>query len=198
MIRRLAIWLWRAWPFLAMALLIGAHFQALAYFVDDSVFVNKLTGTVMQVVGGLVVLHSVDSNLGLFRNYSIFSAVLTWFRECPVFLRSTTVSASFSASTTSSASATARLTCAPTTVEERLAELEQGLEDLRRETASQHQAIYSRIDTVKTELSSSIASSQAALNKLSEQVEKAAIGGFKQQIFGVMLVIYGAITSVFA
>ena len=198
MIRRLAIWLWRACPLLAMVLLIGTHFLALVLFASDSVFVNKLTGTVMQIVGGSIVLHSVNSNLGLFRNYSLFSAVLTWFRECPVFLRSVTGSMNLSISCGVSASMTARVVRSPTTVEERLTELERGLEELRSGIASQHQAIHSRITTVKTELSSSIASNQAALTKLSQQVEKATIGGFKQQAFGVMLVIYGAITNVFA
>lgn len=54
------------------------------------------------------------------------------------------------------------------------------------------------IEDVKSELSHSIASNQLALLKLSEQVEKATVGGFKQQAFGVMLVIYGAIAGVFA
>jgi hypothetical protein len=198
MIRRLVAWLWRAWPFHVMAFLVVGHFQALAHFPADTVFVNKLTGTVMQIVGGLVVLHSVDSNLGLFRNYGLASVVVTWFRECPLFLRSVTVTASLSASCGASASATARIIRSATTVEERLAELERALEELRSETASQHQAIHTRIDAVRTELSSSIASNQAELNKLSERVERATVGGFKQQAFGVMLVIYGAATSVFA
>lgn len=50
---------------------------------------------------------------------------------------------------------------------------------------------------MKIELSNSIASNQATLNKLSEKLEKVIVGGFKQQSFGVMLLIYGAITSVF-
>ena len=71
MIRRLAIWFWKAWPVLVMTGLAYAHWHALASFPSDTVLVNKLTGTAMQVVGGLIVLYSVDSNLGLFRNQSL-------------------------------------------------------------------------------------------------------------------------------
>lgn len=197
MIRRIAIWILRAWPVLVMLFLASAHFQALARFPNESVLVNKLTGTLMQIVGGLIVLHSVDSNLGIFRNQSLATSVIAWFRECPIIKRSVNLSASVSESFGLSDSASAFVIRAATTVEERLAEIERRLEELRSEMATKNREIYSRISKVNSELSNSISSNQAALNKLSEKIEKATIGGFKQQAFGVILVIYGAITSIF-
>ena len=197
MIRRLAVWFGRAWPVLIMAALAYAHWQALVRLPDDTVLVNKLTGTAMQVVGGLIVLYSLDSNLGLFRNLSLAAVVIAWFRECPLFVRSVTLSGSVSASAGVSASMSATAIRAATTIEERLAEIERRVEELRSEVATQHRAIHSRIEEVKSELMSSIASNQSALYKLYEQVERATIGGFKQQAFGVLLVIYGAVTSIF-
>jgi len=120
MIRRIAIWIWRAWPVLVMLFLACAHFQALKTFPNESVLVNKITGTLMQIAGGLIVLYSVDSNLGLFRNQSLATYVIAWFRECPLFVRSVTVSASCSASFGISGSASASVIRAATTVEERL------------------------------------------------------------------------------
>ena len=180
MIRRIVIWVWRAWPVLVMLLLASAHFQALATFPNQSVLVNKITGTLMQIVGGLIVLYSVDSNLGLFRNQSLATSVIAWFRECPLFVRSVTVSASCSGSIGISGSASASVGRAATTVEERLAEVERRLEDLRSEVATKNREIYSHITEVKFELSNSIASNQSALNKLSEKLEKVIVGGFKQ------------------
>ncbi len=197
MIRRIVIWMWRAWPVLVMLLLASAHFQALATFPNQSVLVNKITGTLMQIVGGLIVLYSIDSNLGLFRNQSLVTSVIAWFRECPLYVRSVTVSASVSGSFGISGSASASVGRAATTVEERLAEVERRLEDLRSEVVTKNREIYSHITDVKIELSNSIASNQATLNKLSEKLEKVIVGGFKQQSFGVMLLIYGAVTSVF-
>jgi len=181
-----------------MALLAGAHLITLSKFPGDSVLVNKLTGTVMQIVGGLIVLYSVDSNLGLFRNKSLAAAVIAWFRECPIFVRSVTISATGNASCSATGSLSASVIRAATTVEERLAELERRIEELRSEIAEQNRSIRSRIEEVRSELSSSITSNQSALNKLSKQLESATVGGFKQQAFGVMLVIYGAVISVFA
>lgn len=198
MIRRLAIWFSRAWPVFVMTALAYAHWNALTCFPAETALVNKLTGTAMQVVGGLIVLYSVDSNLGLFRNQSLMATVIAWFRECPIFVRSITISASATSSCRTSSSASATVIRAATTIEERLAVLEGQFEELRSEVVTQHRAIHTRIEEVKSELSTLIASNQSALHKLSEQVERATVGGFKQQAFGVMLVIYGAVTSVFA
>lgn len=198
MIHRLAIWFWRAWPVIVMAVLIYAHWLALGRFSSETAMVNKLTGTVMQVVGGLIVLYSVDSNLGLFRNKNLTATVIAWFRECPVFVRYVTISGSATAFCSVSARMSATVIYTVTTVEERLAELERRIEEFRTEVAGQHRAIHSRIEDVKSELSTAIASNQSELSNLYEKVEKATVGGFKQQAFGVMLVIYGAGTSVFA
>ncbi|MDO8890470.1 MAG: hypothetical protein Q7V00_01355 [Sulfurimicrobium sp.] len=181
-----------------MSALAHAHWFALVRFPGETVLVNKLTGTAMQVVGGLIVLYSIDSNLGLFRNQSLAATVIAWIRACPIFARSITLSADCTVSCNASASMSATVIRAATTIEERLAALESRIEELRSEVAIQHRAIHSRIEDVRSELSSSIASNQSALRKFSEQVERATVGGFKQQAFGVMLVIYGAITSVFA
>lgn len=152
----------------------------------------------MQIVGGLIVLHSVDSNLGLFRNQSLATTVISWFRECPIFKRSINCTANFNTAGAHSSVGFVTVTRAATTIEERLAEAERRIDELRSEIAVQHKAIYTRVEAIKADLSNSIASNQSALNKLSEQVERATVGGFKQQSFGVMLVIYGAAISVYA
>ncbi|MDO9273601.1 MAG: hypothetical protein Q7T94_11370 [Rugosibacter sp.] len=198
MIRQLAIWFWRAWPVLVMALIGCAHIFAIAQFPSETAFVNKLTGTFLQIFGGLIVLHSVDTNLGLFQKHSLATAVVAWVRECPIFVRNVTISVSGVAACAALGSATVSVTRAAATIEERVAEVERRLDELRSEVVAQNKAIHIRIEEVKSELSSTISSNQAAINKLSEQVEKATVGGFKQQAFGVMLVIYGATTNVFA
>ena len=81
-----------------MAALAYVHWNALDCFSAETVLVNKLTGTAMQVVGSLIVLYSVDSNLGLFkkkpRNHcywvvswmSNFRALHHPIRKCHCFL----------------------------------------------------------------------------------------------------------------
>lgn len=198
MIRRLVVWLWRAWPIIVMLFLVGLHLAALEYFQAQSATVNKVAGTIMQIVGGLIILHSVDSNLGIFRNQSLFRIIIAWLRDFPVFKRTISLSANLTGSMSLSGSISTLVKRAVTTVEERLAEAERQIVELRADLHAKHQALQTRIEQVKTDLSASITSNQTDLKRLSEQIEKATVGSFKQQAFGVMLAVYGAATSLFA
>lgn len=144
MIRQLAIWGWRGLASDRHSVSGRLHLCAIKQFPTETVFVNKLTGTFMQIVGGLVVLHSVDTNLGLFRNHSLAVAVIAWFRECPIFTRTVTISATGVTSCSASSSATVFVTRAATTIDERLAEVERRIEELRSEVAAQNRAIHTR------------------------------------------------------
>jgi len=84
------------------------------------------------------------------------------------------------------------------TVEEKIAELERRLDEFRQHVNEDIQAINARISQVHTELTTAVATNTATLNQLSSRLEMATVGGFKQQAFGVLLAIYGAVTSVFA
>jgi hypothetical protein len=198
MSKLLIAWILRAWPVLATAAFGAIHASLLAALPTLAVLVNKLTGTSLQVVGGLIVLRAVNQNLGLFRSQSFTSVVVDWFREFPLIRRATsvTLAGSGSLSITGSASLTGKR--AANTLEERLAEAERQIEEVRTLVATKTTELNSRIDSVKSELSSSIDSHGKTVRALTEKIERAAVGGFKEQAFGVMLAIYGAVVSVFA
>jgi hypothetical protein len=196
--RQLTIWLCRAWPVLILLPLAALHAFALSSLPSHTVVINKLTGTVLQILGGLIVLHAVDGNLGLFRKQTIASVVLAWLRDFPLFRRHVVIALSGIASSSAVGSASLSVRRAANTIEERIAEVERQLEEVRIAVREQGVAVHRRIDEVKTELSASIASNEKAVNQLSAQLETATVGGFKQQAFGVMLAIYGAVVGVFA
>lgn len=195
---RLIDWFLRAWPVLAFLPIALAHQTAHAFFPTDPVFVNKVTGTSLQIIGGVIVLHSVNTNLGLFRNQHLGGVVLGWFRSFPLFRKSVTISASGVASIGISGSARASVRRAANTLEEKVSELERQLEEFRTHVREDLSAVNNRIAQVHSELSSAVASNAAAVTQLSSRLEQATIGGFKQQAFGVLLATYGAVTSVFA
>ena len=128
MSRRLLLWLLRAWPVLAVGFLISVHLVILWQAGSHTVFINKLTGTVMQIVGGLVVLHSVNDNLGLFRSQSLLSVVTEWFRSFPLIKRTTAMSVGIAMSSGSaSALGFGAVVKAPATLEQRVALIEQAV-----------------------------------------------------------------------
>jgi hypothetical protein len=201
--RRLITWLLRAWPVLGLIVPIAAHLFALSQFPasqfpSEHIFVNKITGAILQIGGGLIVLYSIDANLGLFRNRKLVTIVTGWFVECPIFTRSVTLTANGCSMSAAASSCTASITRVVNTLEERVAEVERLLLEFRSEVSEQNRAMRSHIEEVKSELSTAIASNQTALTVLSNRVVEASVGGFKGQIFGTFLVIYGAGTSVYA
>lgn len=194
----LVFWLLRAWPILALVPIAFAHASAYQFFPAETVMVNKITGTALQVVGGLIVLYSVNTNLGLFREQHFGSIIKGWFRSFPLFRKSVTVSFTGSGGVTISGSARISVRRATNTVEEKIAELERQLDEFRQHVNEDIQAANARIAQVHSDISKTVAANTATLNQLSSRLELATVGGFKQQAFGVLLAIYGAVTSVFA
>jgi hypothetical protein len=201
MVRSLSLlifWLLRAWPVLALVPIALAHAVAHEFFPAETVMVNKVTGTVLQVVGGLIVLYSVNANLGLFREQHFGSIIIGWFKSFPLFRKAVTINATGSGGIVVGGSARISVRRATNTIEEKIAELERQLDEFRQHVNEDIQAVNARVAQVHTELSTAVSTNTATLNQLSSRLELATVGGFKQQAFGVLLAIYGAVTSVFA
>jgi hypothetical protein len=152
----------------------------------------------LQIVGGLLVLYSVNDNLGLFRRQSLIAAILSWFRSFPLTRKGITVALSGVASSYASGSGSVSTQRNLTTLEERLAELERTVKDLRKELSSGLAAAQQQLEQAKSELRTRIEAVASQVSELHQKVEHAAVGGFKLQAFGVLLAAYGAVTSVYA
>ena len=196
--RGLFPWTLRAWPVLTLIPVGLAHFVAIRMFPNDTLMVNKLTGMSLQLLGGLLVLYSVNDNLGLFRSQSFKSAIFTWFKEFPVVREPISITGHGSSISSSSSFGLATVQQAHSTIEERIAELEQMLQDLKKQLQLEIQTINTQIETTRSALQQQSGDTSNKVSDLAKRLEHAAVGGFKFQAFGVILAIYGAFTSVFA
>lgn len=194
----LFFWLLRAWPVLALMPIAFAHAVAHEFFPAETVMINKVTGTALQLVGGIIVLYSVNANLGLFREQHFGGIIIGWFKSFPLFRKSVTVNVSGCGGIVVGGSARFSVRRAANTLEEKVAELERQLNEFRQHVNEDIQAVNVRVAQVHTELSTAVATNTVTLNQLSSRLELATVGGFKQQAFGVLLAAYGAVTSVFA
>jgi len=196
--RRLPAWILRAWPILGLVPFFVAHAIALQVFASRTGWVHKIMGLCLQLLGGVLILWSVNDNLGLFRKTSLVGAFVAWLRDFPTRQHHVLVTGTGMAS---AAGSTAELSVgkrAPTTIEERVAELETQLQAVRAEVKAQVAALANRIEANAADLTSQIREADGKISSLSERVEKATVGGFKLQAFGVLLAVYGAVTSVLA
>ena len=196
--REIPAWLRRAWPFWALLPAFAAHWLALSQFQASPQMVHKIAGMLLQSSGGLLILYSINDNLGLFRRQSLPAAVVSWFKSFPRKGKNVTIqlSGASAAGLAGSASVSTRRT--PTTLEERVEYLEATLTKHRQEVAEGFANAQRSLETAKSELHGRMDTTVGQVAELSQKVELAAVGGFKLQGFGVLLAIYGAVTSVFA
>ena len=103
--REVPRWVLRAWPVLALLPVFAAHALSLERFAASTPVVNKLVGMALQLVGGLLILYSINDNLGLFRKQSLLGTAVEWLRSFPLVGKSVTLSVSGSSIGTSSGSA---------------------------------------------------------------------------------------------
>lgn len=195
---RLTPWLMRAWPVLSLAPVATCHAIALWAVSADSVFVNKLVGMSLQVIGGLLVLYSLNDNLGLFRSQSLKSAIVGWFKDFPRVLKPIFAYANILESADATSAIVGTVTHMPNTLQERVTEIERKLAEIQIQIALEVQAINVKIEDTKSDLGNQINETSAKVIDLSKRLEHAAVGGFKFQALGVLFAIYGAVTSVFA
>ena len=167
------------------------HCAALDAFWDRGALVNKFIGTFMQIGGGLLVLLAIDSNLGLFKRQGLWAAFVAYFRDCPLLrlLRQSVTTVALTGVAAVSVAGTARASGGrvPTTLEERVVELERQLTELTVTVRQQNVELRGRLDSLTTEVSNAAQANRAEFSELSNRIETATVGGFKQQVFGVLL-----------
>ena len=178
-------------------LAIGAIHYVASGFLGHPVLLNKIIGALLQLIGALSILAGINQNLGTFRNHGLPTLVLKWFHAFPLFKKPTIISssASIQGRTTITAALRAKKKCM--TLEQEIEEIKRDIEDCRNLILEKDRLQNQRLESLRMEVHSSVSGVQVKLDKLSLQVEETTVGGLDLQIFGVILLGYGAILSVF-
>ncbi len=183
---------------LALAPIGGFHSVAIHEFEGSTQLVNKLIGMSLQLTGGLIILYSVNNNLGVFRNQSLCAVFINYLFAFPIKRKPVAVNLSGAASVSIAGSATGSVISTPSSVEERVARLEIELEVVRRELRTAATEAARQLELAKEELGQRLGNTHEQLAQLEKKVDKSAVGGIMLQLFGVLLALYGAVTGVFA
>lgn len=196
--RRFYRWCARAWPFWVAVFVIGTHQGLWAAFPQQSTDINKAFSIGLQIVGGLLVLHSIDSTLGMLRGESIPRIIAHWFRSCPIWSKPQKIEGSGVASVGFVSSANLRVKNQASSLSQRVSELERQMDEVYQDIARREQALKELVSEVKEELSKRVGQSEVAIRDVKEKIDNTALGSIKQQIFGVVIAIYGAGISYFS
>jgi len=194
-IKLLAIWLLRAWPFLATGALLAAHYSVYVYTPGKIAAINKVAASALQVIGGLIVLCSVNQNIGLFKQQSLLAMAAEWFRTFPLIRRSVTINVEGACLAVVGGEADITVTRKCNTIEEKLADLERQIHECRQLVLDKEKKLKDKIGHVEASLREKIAQNGKQIAKVKLLLHESVVGGISAQVFGVLLVIYGAVVG---
>jgi len=191
-------WLYRAWPSWLLLILVITHIAACNVFPGKHSTINKIVAASTQIVGGLLVLHSINSNFTIYKGETWIRHSLRWFTQCPLFHRHQTIYVSSAAHLKISGHAAGLvITRAEKSLKKRVEILENEITSLRDELKKSEKRIMESVRSEQAQLSTQISEVNQLISELSTKVQASTIEGSKEQIFGIVLVIYGALFSIF-
>ncbi|MEQ8689532.1 MAG: hypothetical protein RIC89_01675 [Pseudomonadales bacterium] len=193
--QRVGQWTWRAWPVLAISSTAVIHFLLIESLALDSQQLHTAVALVTQLLGGLLVLYSIDSTIGIVSGTSLITDLKQYLMEFPLIKRHVTLEVQGANHMVTGGKVRLSVGRNPKTVEEKLSYLQEQIDEIRRDFQEDFAEVKALIDTKTNQLSDRISSVQTSVNELESTVTKISVGGVKIQLLGVMLLFYGAITS---
>lgn len=195
---RLIKWVWRAWPILVIGFLFCVHLLLLNYFSQWAGFINKTASLVSQLVGGLLILYSIDSNIGVIKQKSLFSMLGNYFKEFPLIKRSVVIELQGVAMAILGGKAKISVGCNLQSIEEKIEYLQEQINELKCDLEQESKELNEKIDRQSKEINAQIQDAKATLRSLESKMDEVSTGGIKVQLFGVLLMVYGAIAGYMA
>ena len=192
-------WFFRAWPFIVCFLLIIIHqytaklpcfFEAICW---SNSTINKYLSFALNVTGGILVIYSIDSNLGLFKKGNLIILFNNWIKSFPLIKRDPLIINAESGSYTMTGHPVRiQIHKPPETIDELYKYTQEQIaflcQDLKEERRNRDEVI----NKLSEKWSSKHLTISDSVTEINEQLKAIAIGGIKLQIFGVLLVVYGS------
>ncbi len=197
-VRRLIIWFWRAWPVIVLAGLLGTHVFLIQHFSTCKSDINKTISLFTQIVGGLIILYSIDSNIGIIKKINLLGVFVRYLKEFPLFTKNVTLNIQGAVHSTFGCHAALTVARNPKTIEEKIEYLQEQITEVKNELISQTKTLDEKIDKETKGLKKQIQKAQSELGQVKRQIEDVSIGGIKIQFFGVLLMVYGSISGYFS
>ena len=184
-------WLLKVWPLWAAIALIALSMSAFYVLEVDKSIVQK-AGILLQSVGAVTVLYSLNKNIGVFKQATLFQRAIRWIRAFPLIKRNVTLEGVGNIQIQSTVgSPSLQQWNENWTPEQKIEELKTRILSCFEEVRRKDKATREKIESVAAELRSEIQKGNRTIAETRLQLESATIGSVNPQIFGVLLAIYG-------
>lgn len=196
-IKRIYGWSIEPWPLHLFPIFVLLHVCTLRIFPSQSQIINSKFSAVFQIVGGLIIIWVINSNLGIISKTSISDSVLGWLKRFPLISRPKSVTIQVDSLLSATGICDARLIPGHKNMEEKVDYL---LQEVNR--------IHDKVDKIRNELKRDIYKSEEKINnkingikldmqKIDTSLKAAIVGGVKTEALGVLTVAYGIAIPVF-
>ncbi len=147
------------------------------------------------MVGGLLILYSIDSNIGVIKQKSLLTVLAAYFKEFPLIKKSVTLEVQGFANATSFGKAKITVGRNPNSIEEKIEYLQDQINEIKHDLEQETKELNEKIDRQSKEMGTQIQETKSALRNLESKMDEVSTGGVKVQLFGVLLMVYGAIAD---
>jgi hypothetical protein len=195
LVKRTIKWFWKAWPLHYLIIIGLIHYTFLKSFPHAISEINSGISLLLQIIGGLLILYSIDSNTGVINNDNLIGIFKSYLKQFPPIhtYNTTQIKAAITQITTYPPKS--RVIMHPTSIEDKLAYLQEQIEDLRWENEYLQKSLSDQIKEQSVEIYKDISDIKVKLRENYGKLEKVSVGSIKIQIFGVFLMLYGAIAG---
>lgn len=193
--KRTIVWLAKAWPLWYVIALGFVHWTILKYAPYPAEETNKTVSLLCQLIGGLLVLLSIDSNLGVLRKENLLGAFREYLKRFPPIHKGETFAIRGDVSIKFDVQGHMTHTKTPNTVEEKLEYLQEQIKDVRTLIHESLSSVNQTTEKRYKQVEEKISETKVRLHTMEENLEIVYVGGIKLQILGVFLVVYGSLTS---
>ena len=186
------------WPVLLPAVFAGFHYLVGIQVSIDLSHANKVISLVLQLVGGILILCSIDSNLGIMNDTSLLSLFLSYIKSFPFINRSVTLKIDPAVMKMTGHPVKLRFGGPTNTIEEKINYLQKQLTWLKEDLNDEVKNLTGMVHSVDQRANTSISKIRGSIGSIDRKVKELSAGGIKTQIFGVLLMIHGSVSSYYA
>jgi hypothetical protein len=192
LLKRRLTWAWRMWPLIVIFIILVVHYLLWLFFPEKIDFINKAISLFSQWFGVGYILYSIDSNIGIFNNQNLASLLKKYLKEWPTN-GGHTINILPGSIVMSGSSVSARITSHrnPETVEEKVAFLQEQINELKADHRNDLIEVNKKIDSSYSELKGKYEGLRSSFDGHQAKITEIVIGGWKEQVFGALLIIYG-------
>lgn len=197
-LKRTIVWALQPWPLWLMCFIAILHYQIYLFFPETLSSTNKLIALICQLAGGALVLISIDSNLGVLKRSNLLKFFVSYIKKFPPINPPQTGIIEGKIKSTVYASGELTTAKTPTTLEDKLSYLQEQIDELKEKHQKSILSLRQEYEKKLSDISFQIHKTERSINLLRADFENISVGGISLQIFGILLLLYGAITGYFS